>query len=241
MHSYYHPLFVRGRPDLAREMRRPQKPSDEGSFSSMTAVLPTASAVPPPASHSRQAPGVLFHGSHCHSPNTEEQVSAYYATLRGDGMLHCATRCDSYGTMRDEPAWNRSSLQESQSSSWDKVHGDTSRTRGPDTPQGLPSGYPSSESSSDIFGGSSGDESDEDFQNLLESTDRLLAAALHAPHGGEAESPDTSPLPMTREETSSMLQSFSFPTPSALPLLQRQPSTEYEGSPHADTLLLPNL
>jgi hypothetical protein len=230
MHSYYHPLFIRGRPDLMKEMRRPQKASDDSSLSSKASLLPTIS-------HFQRTQGVPpFHMDRYDSPKIEIGT---YATSSFEGEFRGTVQGHNYGNMRDDPAWNRLSLQESQSPGWDQLQGVTSHSRAPDAPQALPSSYPLSEAH--IFGGSSGDESDEEFQKLLDSTDRLLGAALRAQLESEDESPETSPLPMSREGSNSMLRSFSFPTPSGLPSLQSQPCTDYEETAHTNTPRMPNL
>jgi hypothetical protein len=232
MHSYHHPMFIRGRPDLVKEMRRPQKANDESSLSSRTSLLPTG----PQFQGTHGVP--TFHMHRCGFPKVEDGTSA---TSSFEGEFHSTARGHNYGTMRDEPALDRSMLQEAQPKGWDPLRMVTSRTSALETTQVLPASFPVPEASSHIFGGSSGDESDEEFQKLLDSTDRLLGAALRAHHGSEDESPETSPLPMTGEEGSSMLQSFSFSTPSELPLLQHQPSTEYDDLSQIKKPLMPNL
>jgi hypothetical protein len=210
-------------------MRRPQKASDESSLSSRTELLPTVSQF----QRTQGSPPFRY--------DFPTGDIGTYATSSLEGAVRGTGRGHNYGNMRDEPAWNCSSLQQSQSSGCDQLQQAIGQARAPDTRQALPSSYPLSEASSHIFGGSSGDESDEEFQKLLDGTDRLLGAALRVQQGSGDESPETSPLPMTCEESSSMLRSFSYPTSSALLSLQRQPSTDYEDCAHGNKPLLPNL
>jgi hypothetical protein len=209
LHSYSHPLFVRGRPDLVKQMRRPQK-RDDGNFVNLVGrfiqpripVAATASVTYPP--------------NDCISPLSDVDKLASTSTLSTRrGTQYDDRKRNSMGLVpgnREESSCSLLSFEDSPRSfgqagamaATGKVGYDVSLSQG--------------------IGYLSGDESDEDFRKLFASNDKFLGPALRSLQGMTAGSASTSPLRAVSEESSYETGSPSLPPPPTFPDSPRQSS-----------------